>query len=104
MRRRKVLGLAALLIAASIALVTRIQGQNQAPKFDLETPVVAVQEGTPPSVPDLLLVAVPLKNTGSAPATNVMIRQVILGPGLRQIPATLPVSLGDIPAGEDVIL
>jgi hypothetical protein len=102
MQKRKALGLSALL-AVSIALVTQIEGQNKAPKFDLETPVVALQEGAPPA-PDLLLVAVPLKNVGSAAATNVVVRQVIMGPGLRQIPATLPLSLGDIPAGEDVIL
>ncbi len=104
MRRRRALILSGLLLAVSIALVTKTQGQNKAPKFDLETPVVALQEGTPPSVPDMLLVAVPLKNVGEATATNVTVRQVIMGPGLRQIPATLPVSLGNIPAGEDVIL
>lgn len=103
MRRRKILGLAIVWIAA-IVLVTRIEGQNQAPKFDLETPVVALQEGAPPSTPDLLLIAVPLKNVGNATATNVTVRQVIMGPGLRQIPAALPLSLGDIPAGEDVVI
>jgi hypothetical protein len=62
----------------------------------------------PPGVnlldPVTLLSAVPIANTGTAPAGDVMLNDVTLPGGTLTIPPSLPFDVGAIPAGGSVVL
>jgi len=54
--------------------------------------------------PTTLLSAVPIANTGTAPAQNVQLATIMLTGGTLTVPASLPFGPGAIPAGGSVVL
>ncbi len=97
MRYRKALALSGLLAAVLIVVATLSQGQTGPAQFDTGKAGLAWED-------DKLLVAIPLKNISEGIATNVSIANILLGPQPLLKPASLPLALGDIPAGKDVLL